>query len=621
MTRLTMNPSTLLGGNVSAPSSLRAPEVDAVIADAQRTRGTPQGPFPSPQDWRDHWIYFLMVDRFNNPSAPPRHRPYDDPGYAGYQGGTFSGVHAQLAYLKRLGIGAIWLSPVLKNLPSQPTYHGYAIHDFLRADPRFADDPDNADNELRALVDAAHAHGIYVIFDIVLNHTGDVFAYRCSGDDALCQHTGGAQASFHGVAQPVGWRDPAGRPDTTWSPVESVPNPSEDAYVWPRELQHNRFFRRQGIAQPGGDDTIGDFGSFKQMLTADCDLQQFLIRAYQYVIARYDVDAFRIDTLRYLKGGFARQFGNAIREFALSIGKHNFFTFGEVADPQAEQDIARFIGRNTSDGSDMVGVDAAVDYPLHASLNPMVKGFVAPAAVAATFQLRKDVERDILSSHGDATRFFVTFLDNHDTKERIRYVTPDGEHRFDDQVSLGLACLNSLPGIPCLYYGTEQGLHGRGSDEAVREALWGGPGFDETNSFYTAIQSVIEVRNSRMALRYGRFYFRPVSRGGQRYQICSSTPGVLAFSRILVDDEVLTVANTDPDHSHRLHIVVDADLNAVGTVYRILYSNRANPAAPGPVAQTGPVTIIEADHTVKRGPLRVITVSIEPLEVQILGRP
>ena len=47
-------------------------------------------------------------------------------------------------------------------------------------------------------------------------------------------------------------------------------------------------------------------------------------------IARFDIDGFRIDTLRYLKGGLALTFGNAMREYALSIGKKNFFTFGEV---------------------------------------------------------------------------------------------------------------------------------------------------------------------------------------------------------------------------------------------------------------------------------------------------
>jgi glycosidase len=122
------------------------------------------------------------------------------------------------------------------------------------------------------------------------------------------------------------------------------------------------------------------------MMTADADLQRFLIRAHQYVIARFDIDGFRIDTLRYLKGDLPRLFGNSMREFALTIGKKNFFTFGEVFDSNAEQDIARFVGRNTSDQSDLVGVDAALDYPLFNSLKPLVKGFSAPSAVAGMYR-------------------------------------------------------------------------------------------------------------------------------------------------------------------------------------------------------------------------------------------
>src|SRR6266705_2074313 len=157
------------------PTSLFAPDFKAVLQHARQTSGTPGGPFPSPQDWRDEWIYFLMMDRFDNPSQLPRHTPFDDPNYADFQGGKLSGVRQRLPYLKRLGTGAIWLSPVLKNLPFRPTYHGYGIYDFLSVDPRFADDPLNADDELRTLVDAAHAEGLYVIMDIVLNHTGDIF--------------------------------------------------------------------------------------------------------------------------------------------------------------------------------------------------------------------------------------------------------------------------------------------------------------------------------------------------------------------------------------------------------------------------------------------------------------
>src|SRR5690242_9339484 len=51
-------------------------------------------PFASPEDWRDQWIYFLMLDRFNNPAAPPRNLPYDAP-YGGFQGGSFNGVRQQ----------------------------------------------------------------------------------------------------------------------------------------------------------------------------------------------------------------------------------------------------------------------------------------------------------------------------------------------------------------------------------------------------------------------------------------------------------------------------------------------------------------------------------------------
>ena len=141
-------------------------------------------PFPSPENWRDQWIYFILVDRFNNPLRPPRNLPWDAP-YSDFQGGTFDGIRQQLPYLQDLGVGALWLSPVLKNCQYSPTYHGYSIQDFLSIDPRFASDPARArqlvETELRQLVDEAHARGIYIILDIVLHHTGNVFAYQNYG--------------------------------------------------------------------------------------------------------------------------------------------------------------------------------------------------------------------------------------------------------------------------------------------------------------------------------------------------------------------------------------------------------------------------------------------------------
>jgi glycosidase len=360
------------------------------------------------------------------------------------------------------------------------------------------------------------------------------------------------------------------------------------------------------------------------MLTADRDLQRLLIRAYQYIIARFDVDGFRIDTLRYLKGGLPQTFGNAIREFALSVGKKNFFTFGEVLDGRAEEDIARFIGRNTTDGGDQVGVDAALDYPLFFTLKNVVKGQAAPEQLVDMYQRRKLVERDILSSHGDATRFFVTFLDNHDMKERLRFVSSEDEHRYDDQVTLGLACLFALPGIPCLYYGTEQGLHGRGTDEAVREALWGGPGFDTKSFFYRVIERIAGVRSERPALRYGRFYFRPVSaaQDGVNFGVTTFPQGVLAFSRILNDEEVLVVTNTNTEkgQSQSADVIVDINLNETGVKYQTLYTNKAGSTPPGPVQRREGVTVHEVDGSIGHGPLLVLRATVQPMEVQILSR-
>jgi glycosidase len=596
-------------------TSIFSPEVQAVFDSADLRAGTADGPFPSPADWRDQVIYFIMVDRFNNPKAKPVHFPYDDPTYGSYQGGSFAGIREQLGYIKSLGAGAIWLSPVLKNLRwDDGSYHGYGIHDFLRAEPKFAKDPAKADDELRALVDAAHAAGLYVIFDIVLNHTGDVFAYN-----------GNSTAPFSDNPMAVQWRDDSGLAVAGDTDVAAIPDPSTDSLIWPSELQENVYFRRQGLADPNGNDRIGDFDSLKQLITANRDVQRFLIRAYQYAIARYDIDGYRIDTIRYLQNNLAQLFGNAVREYALTIGKKNFFTFGEVLDADPETDIANFIGRDTrlsGDTNSPIGVDAALDYPLYYVLTDSVKGMRPPSTIAAMFNRRKTVEQFILSSHGDASRYFVSFLDNHDTKKRFRWVEPGNENLYDDQVTMGIACLYGLPGIPCIYYGTEQGLHGfstSGQDPAVREALWGlFPDFPKTAPYYTEMQKIVAVRNAEAALRYGRFYFRQISGDSFRFAISNLPGGILAWSRILNDAEVLVVANSNTTRALSIDVIVEKTLSRPGQRMRVLYSNKNFFTNPAPVANLTFVSVAELDGSTGAGPLNTTRVTLLPMEVQII---
>lgn len=579
----------------------RVPVVKQVTVEGVR-KEVPT-PFASPPDWRDVWIYFLMVDRFCNPAAPPRHRW--DGEHESFQGGTFHGVRRHLPYLKALGAGAIWLSPVLRNPRwSDRSYHGYGIQDFLGVEPRFASDgrAATAETELRALVDEAHALGLYVIFDVVLNHAGDLFNY-----EGMCRQRDWKPLGEYRIF----WRDASGVAQGSWDDLAAA-GEHPDVGIWPRELRRNEYFRRRGSHGGSPCETMGDFGALKELVTeylrpdGSFPVREALIRSTQYLIARFDIDGYRIDTLKYVQPAFARVFGSAMREFALSIGKRDFFTFGEVWD--REEKIARFIGRNVEEGDAAMGVDAALDFPVFEALQAVCKGRDAPRTLADVYENRKVVQRRIMSSHGDASRFFVTFLDNHDLNQRFYYQDPAAAHRYDDQLTMALGCLFCLQGIPCLYYGTEQGLHGIGSRrEAVREALWGRPGpFDRGHSFYRAVQRLSRLRQSHPALRYGRQYFRDVSGNGRDFGPGTTRPGVLAFSRILNDREVVVVANTDTGRAQALHVTVDSRLHPAGRQLAVAYSNKPQPSAPAPVA-----------HRDGRASTRV---DLQPCEVQVLLR-
>ena len=566
-------------------------------------------PFPSPEDWRDQWIYNIMIDRFNNPDSPPKQSW--DGEHNLFQGGTFQGICQQLDYLKELGVGALWLSPVFKNGQNrEETYHGYGIQDFLTVDPRFG-----TEEELINLVDQAHARGIYIIFDIVLNHCGDVFEYK---DIGSC-------ADWRDYPYDIYWRDENSHPREDWAkaPVRC----HKDAAVFPDELRYNMYFRRQGKGGEHG----GDFESLKELVTEFVEpnhpqhgyyfpVRDILIKMYQYSIAKFDVDGFRIDTLKYIRPDFARIFGNSMREFALRIGKANFFTFGEVWD--SEQKIAQYIGRNAACPDDIIGVDAALDFPLFYHLSGCIKGFNGQSAqsLERVFEERKQYHKNLLSFHGEASRFFVTFLDNHDQHSRFFYADPQG--KYDAQLSLGVCLLFTLQGIPCVYYGTEQGLHGSGhSDKFVREALWGKPDpFDMTNTFFKAIQDIARLRAEIPVLRYGRQYFREVSGNGMDFGISPYSPGVVAYCRILNDEEVLVVANTQVDKSWTGHVLVDFALNPPdNTNWKVHFSNMESPTEPSPITEK-PAGAVKINGVPTGGRVRYVTASLSPMEVMVLWK-
>jgi hypothetical protein len=156
----------------------------------------------------------------------------------------------------------------------------------------------------------------------------------------------------------------------------------------------------------------------------------------------------------------------------------------------------------------------------------------------------------------------------------------------------------------------------------VREALWGGPGFDEQSSFYHDIHQIATIRAHQSALRYGRFYFRPLSGDGVSFGVSGFPQGVIAFSRILNEQEVVVAASTNPTQAQQLDVIVEIMLSTEGDAFEVLYSNQAGPQAPQPVRviPQGAATVQEVDGSIGTGPLHVVRVSLRPLEVHILRR-
>ena len=133
--------------------------------------------YPSPDDWRDLPVYQLITDRFadgdplNNVDWPDYTTDFDVRDMTRRHGGDFRGVIDQLDYIQGLGCRAIWISPVFQN--GYNNYHQYAQRDFTLIDKRMGTLAD-----LRALSDAVHARGMYLLIDVVVNHMANEFKFE-----------------------------------------------------------------------------------------------------------------------------------------------------------------------------------------------------------------------------------------------------------------------------------------------------------------------------------------------------------------------------------------------------------------------------------------------------------
>ena len=593
--------------------------------------------FPSPAEWRDQVLYFLMPDRFSdggegqrplfdhaNPSAfqAPDLGAWRQAGKV-FQGGKLKGITSKLDYLWGLGVTALWVGPIWRQRPDLQTYHGYGIQNFLDVDPRFGTRQD-----LRDLVDKAHNRGMYVLLDVVLNHSGNNWFYDNSGAPA--------ETMPYRYAPPYpfgGWRSGQG------APTPAI-NSQEDG-VWPSDFQNLDWYHRAGeigswdpapgedSLDPNAEFRRGDFFDLKDIDHDASGALSGLIQTFEYWIALSDCDGFRIDTVKHISWETARNFCGAIREYTESIGKENFWLLGEVTGGDVmANDYLDIFGRN---------IDAVLDIGDPAiRLTGLAKGFGSASDFFVQF-----TGNDMLGSHRETGRYHVSILDDHDMVARPskrRFAAGDSIPNLDQQVAHAVGIQLTTLGTPCIYYGTEQAFDGDEAngdeqndpgfeDRYIREGMFGGSFgafrtagchfFDPQYPVYQRIAAIAHLRGQAdpvgLALRRGRQYPRATSFLGSPF--ATYGPGELvAWSRLLFQQEVVVALNTNGTEARGADITVDASLHAPGSTLRVLYHSGWDPAllSNPPQDQTG---------TVQQQPDGRLTVRVDlpPAGMAILG--
>ena len=316
-------------------------------------------------DWRDEVIYQILVDRFAD-GDPNNNFNVDLRREASYHGGDWQGIIDQLDYIEALGVTALWISPVVRNVEEDAgfaSYHGYWTQSFIDTNLHFGDL-----NQLRALVDACHRRGIKVILDVVTNHIGQLFYYdinRNGQPDIVFFGGGGPGSGSRNSDQPSDLRrasewDPeydqrgvqgfTALGENGLAPIEWVEQPEINRVPpEPAVFQNPNWYNRKGRVTVWEDDSagtydyrrtqeiLGDFpGGLKDLATERDDVRKALTEVFAYWIQEVGFDGFRIDTLKHQEAGFFDVFSPKIREFAANLGKKQFFMFGEAFDGNDE---------------------------------------------------------------------------------------------------------------------------------------------------------------------------------------------------------------------------------------------------------------------------------------------
>jgi alpha-amylase len=305
----------------------------------------------TPFVWEAASVYFLMTDRFNNGDQTNdlNFNRNKKPGkLRGFEGGDIKGISQKIdeGYFDKLGINAIWFTPIVEQIHDAVDegtglsygFHGYWTRDWTSLDPNFGTKED-----LAALVKKAHAHGIRIILDGVINHTGPV-----TNEDSVWPSDWvrtGPQCDYKSFESTTACTLVKNLPDIKTESTQEVALPPFLIEKWKKEGRYEKevasldaFFTRTGYARTP---------------------KNYIIKWLTDYITEYGIDGYRADTVKHTEANVWADFKTQC-DYAFATWKKN--NPSQVLDNSPFYTIAEVYNYNISAGKYFDFGDKKVNY-------------------------------------------------------------------------------------------------------------------------------------------------------------------------------------------------------------------------------------------------------------------
>ena len=603
----------------------------------------------SARPWTDDVIYFVMTDRFldgdpSNNQPAGRDPSLGDPDQKNinlYHGGDLRGLEAAIhsGYFNDLGVTALWLTPVVRNVWRsgydlggwKSGYHGYWAQDWLDIDPHltsrvamdgteYSDDAEGRMAHYRDFVKLAHSKGIKIIQDIVLNHAGPVFFYDANGNGVFDVDTreewvkpfkrDGYYASATWADIPE-WNARRTQPDGPRSLLGA--SIATTGVLSQLDTYGRKGYSDGSLGKTCGEEIMCDFYSLRAFWTEPGsphfdELVDEFVEIHHFYLTTIGVDGLRVDTVKHTHHELWDVFTERLRERLGPLARDKLI-FGEVYDGNPAV-LGRYTWRTGWHENPGPSIDSVLDFDFCFSAREYLRHpgdqFGSPAALERALLTRTADAPDGRPYYNpnpgpdgfNARDKMITFIENHDGINRFRV---KGVTEVRNRLAQGLVM--TLPGIPCIYYGTEFAIQDEHAEtgwdsETGRMTFFphdSGPTSREVRNStpFREFSHLAALRARMPALRTGRFIPLWVDNPG-----FSDDDGVFAYGRASEDGQsiaviVINASSEDGvtgggDHA----LTLPADLDTRGRVVH-------------PVLTIGAGDTPELPHIDAAGPMRL----------------